>query len=89
MQLFEDSSKLVIRLYLVNSGTDLVADKRERVLSEEYPGKHQSHLAHNRSGIVYPVILKDGKVCGNWNPSDLTLEFFDGQSADSKFFDGQ
>ena len=42
MQLFEDSSKLVIRLSLINSGTDLVADKRERVLSEEYPGKHQS-----------------------------------------------
>lgn len=38
-----------------------------------------SHRAHNRTGIFYPVILRDGRVCGNWKPSDLSVEFFDGQ----------
>ena len=41
-----------------------------------------SHRAHNRSGIFYPVILKDGRVCGNWRPSDMSLLFFDGEEVD-------
>ena len=30
-----------------------------------------SHRAHNRTGLFYPVILKDGRVCGNWKPTVL------------------
>ncbi|MDD6750589.1 MAG: hypothetical protein PUE06_00365 [Bacteroidales bacterium] len=41
-----------------------------------------SHRAHNRSGIFYPVILKDGRVCGNWKLSDMSLSFFDGEEVD-------
>lgn len=49
---------------------------RDIVLDGKY-----SHRAHNRTGIFYPVILKDGRVCGNWKPSDLSVEFFDGQGS--------
>ena len=30
--------------------------------------------AHNNSGIFYPVVLKDGIVCGNWKPFGTSPE---------------
>lgn len=35
---------------------------RDVVLAAEH-----SHHAHTKNGIFYPVILRDGAVCGNWN----------------------
>lgn len=40
-----------------------------------------SYKAHNKTGIFYPVILYDGRVCGNWKPSDLSVEFFDADTS--------
>lgn len=35
---------------------------RDLVLAPEY-----IHRAHNRNGIFYPVIARDGIICGNWH----------------------
>ena len=34
-----------------------------------------AHLAHNNSGIFYPVVVSDGVVNGNWKPSAKQLDF--------------
>ncbi|MCQ2148078.1 MAG: winged helix DNA-binding domain-containing protein [Bacteroidales bacterium] len=48
---------------------------RDIVLSKEF-----SHLAHNNSGIFYPVIAHDGVICGNWTPhkKEANPTFFEG-----------
>lgn len=51
---------------------------RDIVLDTEH-----SHKAHNKTGIFYPVVVQNGRVCGNWKPSDLSVSFFDGAAADS------
>lgn len=47
---------------------------RDVVLAPEH-----RHHAHNNSGIFYPIIAKDGEICGNWSPykKDLQTEWFD------------
>lgn len=42
---------------------------RDVVLAPEH-----SHHAHNNSGIFYPVIAKDGVICGNWSPYNKALQ---------------
>ena len=39
---------------------------------------HVSH-AHTNNGIFFPVIAKDGIICGNWSPwkKALQTEYFD------------
>lgn len=51
---------------------------RDIVLDAEH-----SHKAHNKTGIFYPVVVHNGRVCGNWKPSDLSVSFFNGAAADS------
>jgi len=50
------------------------------VLPEQHTPK-----AHSQNGIFFPVILRDGIVCGNWSPyaKGSVMEFFDGVSPDS------
>lgn len=50
---------------------------RDIVLDGEF-----SHRAHNKTGIFYPVILHDGRVCGNWKPAGMSLDFFEECPAD-------
>ena len=47
---------------------------RDVVLPEEF-----RHRGHNNSGLFYPVVVKDGVICGNWKPfnDSLTVEPFD------------
>jgi len=47
---------------------------RDIVLSPLY-----KHKAHNNSGIFYPIVLKDGVVCGNWSPfaKDVSYTLFE------------
>jgi len=42
------------------------------------------HLAHNNSGIFYPILLHNGIACGNWSPfkPELIADFFPGHAAD-------
>lgn len=42
---------------------------RDVVLAPEH-----RHHAHNNSGIFYPIIAKDGEICGNWSPYKSTLQ---------------
>lgn len=37
------------------------------------PPEHR-HRAHNNSGIFYPIIAKNGEICGNWSPYKSTLQ---------------
>lgn len=51
---------------------------RDLVLPEEF-----RHRGHNNSGLFYPVIAKDGIICGNWKPFGNSLEvvpFHNGES---------
>ena len=36
---------------------------RELALERKYV-----HCAHSNNGIFYPIVVHDGRVCGNWNP---------------------
>ena len=47
------------------------------------PEEHR-HRAHNNSGNFYPIVLRDGIVCGCWKPFEktLTADLFDGSSPD-------
>ena len=42
------------------------------------PPEHR-HRAHNNSGIFQPIIVYDGKICGNWSPfkEDFQASFFE------------
>jgi len=42
--------------------------------------------AHNNSGNFYPIVVKDGKVCGNWSPFEKTLKMkpFGDEAIDEK-----
>lgn len=42
---------------------------RDVVLATEH-----RHHAHNNNGIFYPIIAKDGEICGNWYPYKSTLQ---------------
>jgi len=42
---------------------------RDVVLAPEY----RNH-AHNNNGTFYPVVVKNGEICGNWNPYKSTLQ---------------
>ena len=42
---------------------------RDIAVPQQYRAK-----AHNNSGIFYPVVLKDGIVCGNWKPFGTSPE---------------
>lgn len=46
---------------------------RDVVLAPEH-----RHHAHNNNGIFYPIIAKDGEICGNWSPykNILNTEMF-------------
>ena len=33
------------------------------------------HRAHNNSGIFQPIIVHDGRVCGNWKPFSKSLQY--------------
>ena len=48
------------------------------------PEEHR-HRAHNNSGNFYPIVLRDGIVCGCWKPFEktLTADLFDGSFPDS------
>lgn len=54
---------------------------RELVLAPEHRAK-----AHNNSGNFSPIIVEDGKVCGNWSPFKRQLEtsFFESESEAEK-----
>ncbi|WP_233246623.1 MULTISPECIES: winged helix DNA-binding domain-containing protein [Prevotella] len=49
---------------------------RDIVLAPEH-----KHKAYNNNGIFQPVIIHDGRVCGNWSPFKDTcqVEFFTGE----------
>ena len=51
---------------------------RDVVLAPEH-----RHHAHNNSGIFYPIIAKDGEICGNWSPykSTLQTDFFESDTS--------
>lgn len=56
----------------------LVAYKsRDLVLAPEH-----KHRAHNNNGIFYPVVARDGIICGNWRmvKGVIQTEFFDGET---------
>lgn len=46
---------------------------RDMALSPSY-----KHLAHNNSGNFYPIIVRNGMVCGNWSPfkAEAQASFF-------------
>ncbi|MBP3331265.1 MAG: AlkZ family DNA glycosylase [Tidjanibacter sp.] len=52
---------------------------RDVVLAPEH-----KHYAHNNSGIFYPVVVRNGRVCGNWKPfgKELSVDFFADGSAE-------
>ena len=43
---------------------------RQHVLEEAF-----GHRAHNRHGVFYPVIVREGQVVGNWHPRGETSFF--------------
>lgn len=43
---------------------------RDVVLAAEH-----RHRAHNNSGIFQPIIVHDGRVCGNWKPFSKSLQY--------------
>ncbi|MDD5977879.1 MAG: winged helix DNA-binding domain-containing protein [Bacteroidales bacterium] len=76
------------REFLIHeSCTELPASKKELIILPPYdeylisyktrdiavPQQYRAK-AHNNSGIFYPVVLKDGIVCGNWKPFGTSPE---------------
>lgn len=57
---------------------------RDLVLPEEF-----RHRGHNNSGLFYPIIAKDGIICGNWKPFVKSLEVVPFHNGDSLCVEGE
>ena len=57
---------------------------RDLVLPEEF-----RHRGHNNSGLFYPIIAKDGIICGNWKPFVKSLEVVPFHNCDSLCVEGE
>ena len=77
------------RTLLIPSYDEYLIGYKSRDIS--LPAEHR-HRAHNNSGIFYPVVARDGIICGNWKPFAKTPEpqwFGDtGPAADPSWSDG-